>query len=64
MYFYKDEAIDIIEQFDDLIIIQQLSSKRIFTIYWYDLDYFDKILGQPVSNVISLDWYRRKKKGQ
>jgi len=62
IYIYKKE-VDIIEVFDDCLIVQEVKTKEIYTVNYYDID---ELLCEPsddkmeVSNVISLNFYRKK----
>ena len=60
--------VDIIEVFDNYIIVQELKSKQIYTVMYYDLDSLCCELSDGKmtvdSNVISLSFYRKYKNGQ
>lgn len=62
IYINKKE-VDIIEVFDDCLIVQEVKTKEIYTVNYYDID---ELLCEPrddkmeISNVISLNFYRKK----
>jgi len=65
--FVNKKEVDIIEVFDDYLIVQELKSKQIYIVRYCDLDNLhctptsDKMV--ETSNVISLDYYRKLKNG-
>lgn len=59
--FKIDEGIvvEIIEIFDDSVLIQEVDSKEIYLVYYHDFDPSDSILYNiETSNIISLDGWK------
>jgi hypothetical protein len=60
MYRVKGKDVDIIEYFDEYILVQEISTGKIFLTVIYSIEEVGKIEEpEEKSNIISIDWARK-----
>jgi hypothetical protein len=58
----RGRKFDIVEQFDDYLIVQDLATKIVYTVKVCFLDFSAEIVDTPEekSNVFSMEWFKLK----
>lgn len=59
--YINSVQIEVIEIFDDFLVIQELKTKEIYSIYYWQIDTLtaDPKSDKIINNVISLEWYKQ-----